>query len=187
MAFADQTCYPSQLLAHAGSGIPDFYAMAGRSLCWVDPQSNSGYIVPSLMLIAAGLDPGENAFFSFGHDAVVDNIYQQHCEAGAAFLDARDLLADQYPDVFDVVLQIGISAQIPNTGFVAAGSFDTGQLDGIKNALLAIAGTPEGAAWLNILFSADLRPIDHTAYQGMEALLEDASLTPEQAWGRFFP
>jgi phosphate/phosphite/phosphonate ABC transporter binding protein len=187
MAFADQTYYQSQLLAHADSGIPDIHAMDGRSLCWVDPLSTSGYIVPSLMLIAAGLDPEDNASFSFGHDAVVENIYQQHCEAGAAFVDARDLLADPYPDVYDVVLRIGISAEIPNTGFVSAGSLDAGQLDGIQDALLAIAGTPQGAAWLDILFSADLRPIDHTAYEGMEALLEDASLTPEQAWGRFFP
>ncbi|MEJ7801584.1 MAG: phosphonate ABC transporter ATP-binding protein, partial [Ilumatobacter sp.] len=60
---------------------------AGRSVCFVDPGSTSGFLYPSAGLIAEGIDPesGVSPIFAGGHDASVISVNNGDCEAGFAF------------------------------------------------------------------------------------------------------
>jgi phosphonate transport system substrate-binding protein len=186
MQLFDQPFYEGQILTYEGSNINSIADLDGRSLCWPDPTSASGYIIPSLMLIAEGLDPDLNAWFAGGHFGVVENIYHQECEAGAAFVDARTFLADPFEDIFERVLQIGKTPPIPNTGFAAAAGLDPALLASLSQALQDAAATDQGAEWLGTLFSADLVPTDPSAYDGIAALITAAGETPESVWDRYY-
>lgn len=73
----------------AVDGIEDF---AGRTVCFVDPASTSGYLYPSAGLIEAGIDPATDIspVFAGGHDASVLSVVNGDCEVGFAFDEMVD-------------------------------------------------------------------------------------------------
>ncbi len=64
--------------------IEDF---AGKTVCFVDPASTSGFLYPSAGLIEAGIDPDADITptFAGGHDASVISVANGDCEVGFAF------------------------------------------------------------------------------------------------------
>jgi phosphonate transport system substrate-binding protein len=66
------------------NSLEDF---AGKSVCFVDPGSTSGYLYPSAGLLELGIDPesGVSPVFAGGHDAAVISVNNGDCEAGFAF------------------------------------------------------------------------------------------------------
>lgn len=64
-------------------GIEDF---AGKHLCFVDPNSASGYLYPLAGLLDAGIEEGDwDETFAGGHDASAIATAAGECEAGFAF------------------------------------------------------------------------------------------------------
>lgn len=109
--------YFSQILVRNDSGITSIEDLAGATFCRPDPFSYSGWMVPRLMMQAAGLDP-ENDLGEIidagAHDFVVWGIYDGDCDAGASFVDARDAVESELSDVKTVVNVLVQSIQIPN-------------------------------------------------------------------------
>jgi phosphate/phosphite/phosphonate ABC transporter binding protein len=175
--------YHSQILTYAESGVEYISDLDGLPLCWSGPGSVSGYIVPSWMLKAEGIDPDANAFYSGSHPDVVLDLYYQNCMGGATFADSRtyDWLPD---DVFDIVLVIAISPPIPNYGIVYRGSLDDSDRDEVIGAILEVAGTPDGFDLTSVLFGSNdgLVEIDFSLYQGVYDLIYAAGLTPQEVW-----
>ena len=68
----------------AVASIEDF---AGKTVCFVDPASTSGFLYPSAGLIEAGIDPDTDITptFAGGHDASVISVANGDCEVGFAF------------------------------------------------------------------------------------------------------
>lgn len=73
------------------NGIKDF---AGKTVCFVDPGSTSGFLYPSAGLIEAGviksgtetdLAAGVTPIYAGGHDASALSVASGDCEAGFAF------------------------------------------------------------------------------------------------------
>lgn len=64
--------------------IEDF---AGKTVCFVDPASTSGFLYPSAGLIEAGIDPETEITptFAGGHDASVISVANGDCEVGFAY------------------------------------------------------------------------------------------------------
>ena len=54
------TSYKGQIIVRADSGIKTLADLKGKVMCWVDPNSTSGYIVPRIMLKANGIDPDKD-------------------------------------------------------------------------------------------------------------------------------
>ncbi len=120
--------------------------VAGQTVAFVDQGSTSGYAVPALQLLEAGVDPieGIDAIFAGGHDTAVQAVYDGDATVGVSFNDARGQLVEQTPDVGQQVVVFGWSAAIPNDGFAAAGDLSDEAVQAITDALLAICNE-EGA------------------------------------------
>ena len=118
--------------------------VAGDTVAFVDQGSASGYLVPSLELLNAGVDPETDItpLFAGSHDDAVQAVYDGDAQVGTSFNDARTLLTDQLPDVGEKVVVFAWSAPIPNDGFAVAGDLPQDLKDGITAALLDIASTP---------------------------------------------
>jgi phosphonate transport system substrate-binding protein len=110
------TSYLGQILVHRNSGISSVADLAGVVFCRTSPESMSSWIIPSLMMRTAGLDP-ENDLVEIvdtvSSDDVISAIYNGECDAGATYVDARIPAQGEFPDVLDVVHVLTETIQIP--------------------------------------------------------------------------
>ena len=141
--------------------------VAGKTVSFVDQGSTSGYLVPSLGLLQAGVDPLDDieSLFAGSHDSSVQAVYDGDAEVGVSFNDARGEIVETVPDVGEKVVVWGWSAPIPNDGFAVAGNLPQDLKDAIVEAFLDILETEEGATLLSELYNYDdLVPVPEGSY-----------------------
>ena len=143
--------YTGQLVANVDSGVQSITDLAGKTFCRPDPLSTSGWIIPSIMLQAEGINPDTDltqVVDAGGHDGVITAVYNGDCDAGATFVDARSNVEDDLTDVKDKVIVFETSPEIPNDTVSFAKDVPQDIRDQVTQALLEIA---EDEAALEIL------------------------------------
>jgi phosphonate transport system substrate-binding protein len=178
------TSYFGQINVGADAGITTVEDLKGKVFCWVDPNSTSGYIIPRIFLQANGVDP-DNDFAQTveagSHDQVIVAVYNGDCDAGASFVDARDNVEDDFPDVKEKVLVLAETAEIPNDSVSFIKDFPPEMRQEIIDALLAYAQTDEGKEALNTLYDIEgLQAADDTFYDEFRTDLSKAGLDIEE-------
>jgi len=177
--------YTGQIFAHVDSGIETLADLAGKSFCSVDPLSTSGWIIPSITIQAAGVDLASMDVVEAGsHDAAVSGVYNGDCDAGASYVDARSNLAEEYPDVMDVVQVIDVSVDIPNDGVQFSPVVPQELRDQIVEVLLHIHETEEGLAAIDAAYEwTELVAKDDSFYDPFRQVLDAAGVDPEDFMG----
>ncbi len=84
--------YHSIGFARADSGIASLEDMKGKKFGFGDPNSTSGYLIPSIEIPAAGfpMTPGEyfgDVVFTGGHEQTIVAVYNGDIEAGVTWAD----------------------------------------------------------------------------------------------------
>ena len=175
--------YNGQIIARADSGITQLSDLADKTFCRPDPLSTSGWIIPSLDIAAAGVDPDPGlaeVVDAGSHDAVVAAVYNGDCDGGATFVDARSSIEEDYPDVKEVVAVIQTSVDIPNDGLQFAPSVPQDIRDQIVDALLKIAETEEGKEALDTAYQwTALEKHGDEFYDPFRQLLDAAGIDVE--------
>lgn len=80
--------YQSYLVARSDNDeVNSLEDIVGKRVCFVDPGSTSGFLVPTAGLLDAGIDPNNEltGIFAGGHDASVISVASGDCDAGFAF------------------------------------------------------------------------------------------------------
>lgn len=179
--------YQGQFIANKNAGIKSIADLKGKTFCFVDPNSTSGYIIPRIVLKANGIDPDKDfkATQNAGsHDNVAIAVYKGDCDAGSTFVDVRTDSApikQNYPDILDKVDVFYVTDNIPNDGLQAIKGLDPKIKDATVNGLLAIANDAGGKAMLKNLYSyGGLAKIDPTFYDAFAALLKKAGVDPSE-------
>jgi phosphonate transport system substrate-binding protein len=177
--------YQGQFIANNNSGIKTIADLKGKTFCFVDPNSTSGYIIPRIVLKANGIDPDKDlkaATNAGSHDNVAIAVYKGDCDAGATFVDVRTdskPVTTAYPDILDKVSQFFLTDNIPNDGLQHIKGLDQKIVDATVNGLLFISGDAGGKAMLKSLYSYNaLVKIDPTFYDAFNALLVKAGVDP---------
>ena len=177
------TSYKGQIIVRADSGIKNLEDLKGKVMCWVDPNSTSGYIVPRILLQANGIDPDKDfakTIEAGSHNNVVTQVYNGECDAGATYVDARSSVEKDLPDVKEKVVVLATTSDIPNDNVSFIKDFPTDMRDQIVNALLEISESEEGKQALNELYSIEgLKPADDSFYDGFRAMLSKAGINIE--------
>ncbi len=175
--------YNGQIFVRADSGIESITDLAGKTFCRPDPLSTSGWIIPSITIKAAGLDPDTDLaqiVDAGSHDASVAGVYNGDCDAGSSYVDARGRIEEDHPDVMDVIKVIEISADIPNDGVQFVAGFDAEQKGMLVDALLAIAETEAGQEALDTAYQwGALEAHDDTFYDAFRQVLDAAGVSVE--------
>ena len=179
--------YNGQILVRADSGISDLSQLAGKTFCRPDPLSTSGWVIPSIMLRGAGVDPDTGlaqVVDAGSHDAVAAGVYDGTCDAGATYVDARTRIEEDYPDVMEQTVVIAIEPDIPNDGVQFQSSIPQELRDKIVAGLLAIAATEEGAEALNTAYQwEELIEADNSFYDPFRQILQAAGIKAEDLVG----
>lgn len=181
--------YASQLVAHVDSGFGSLLDLEGARFCTADFGASTSYILPTLMLQAAGITPAPEILEVGSHILVLETLYNEDvCDFGATYEDARTNLAGDYPDIYEVLPVIALSPTIPNESFILGPEVSAELEAALVDALLDIADDPEGLAVLQTLSSGlqSLVAQDHSAYVGFADLIADAGTTPWDVWVEYF-
>jgi len=177
------TSYRGQIIAKADSGIKTLADLKGKTFCRPDPASASGWIVPSITMRANGINPDtdlKQIVDVGGHDAVVENVYNGNCDAGATFDDARADLVKKYPDVQDKLVVVTYTASIPNDTVAFATSFDATQRATIVKALLDVVGDKANADLIKAVYNwTALKEAKDTFFDDFRQQLDAAGVKAE--------
>ena len=172
--------YNGQIYVRADSGIETVADLAGKTFCRPDPLSTSGWIVPSIVLKANGVDPDTGlaeVVDAGSHDAAVAGVYNGDCDGGSSYVDARTRVEEDYPDVMDVIKVIEISPDIPNDGVQYVPSLDKEYRDAINNAIIKMSETEAGVEALSEAYQwEELMKIDDTFYDTFRQYLDAAGI-----------
>jgi len=176
--------YKGEIIAGADTGITKIEDLAGKTVCWVDAASTSGYIIPRVMLKAAGVDPDTDLAQQIeagSHPNVVLAVYSGDCDAGATYVDARGTIEDEHPDVNEKVMVIAESDEIPNDGLQFIKDFPADMREKIVKAFLEIMETPEGVEAMGKAYGWDaVVEKDDSFYDPFRATLEAAGVSVEE-------
>lgn len=178
--------YKGQFIANVASGIKSFADLKGKTFCFVDPNSTSGYIVPRIILKANGIDPDTDfkATQNAGsHPNVAIAVYKGDCDAGVTFInvltDAATNLVATYPDIATKVTVFADTDRIPNDGMQFIKSLDPKLQAVIVEGMLAMANDPGGKAVLVSLYNYNsFQKVDPTFYNDFAAVLKKAGVDP---------
>jgi len=178
--------YKGQFIAKKDSGIKSFADLKGKTFCFVDPASTSGYIVPRIILKANGIDPDVDfkATQNAGsHNNVAIAVYKGDCDAGVTFIDvltdAAANLKAKYPDIADKVVAFADIDQIPNDGVQFVKDLDPKVGAAIIDGLVFMAKDPGGNAVLKSIYTInDFQKIDSSFYKPFAEILKKAGVDP---------
>jgi phosphonate transport system substrate-binding protein len=178
--------YKGEFIANVNSGIKTIADLKGKTFCFVDPNSTSGYIVPRIVLAANGIDPDKDfkATQNAGsHNNVGIAVYKGDCDAGSTYIDiltdAAANLKATYPDITDKVKPFFVTDRIPNDGVQFIKTLDPAIQSIISDGLIAMAQDPGGNAVLKSLYTiAGFQKIDATFYDDFAAVLKKAGVDP---------
>jgi phosphonate transport system substrate-binding protein len=178
--------YKGQFIANAASGIKTFADLKGKTFCFVDPNSTSGYIVPRIILMANGIDPDTDfkATTNAGsHNNVAIAVYKGDCDAGVTYIniltDSVAKLSATYPDIATKVTIFADTDRIPNDGMQFIKSLDPKIQAAIVDGMMAMAADPGGKAVLTSLYNYNaFQKVEPTFYNDFLAVLQKAGVDP---------
>ncbi len=180
--------YKGQFIAARDSGIEEIADLKGKTFCFVDPNSTSGYIIPRIILAANGVDPDVDLAASQNagsHNNVAIAVYNGDCDAGVTFIDvltdSAANLAEKYPDIAEKVGAFAVTDRIPNDGVQYIKSLDPEIQAAITQGMIAMADDPGGNAVLRGLYSINgFQEIDAAFYQDFAEVLKAAGVDPAE-------
>jgi phosphonate transport system substrate-binding protein len=181
-----QPFYKGQFIASTASGVKTLADLKGKTFCFVDPNSTSGYIVPRIILKANGIDPDTDfkATQNAGsHNNVAIAVYKGDCDAGVTFInvltDTAANLAATYPDIATKVVPFAVTDRIPNDGMQFIKNLDPKLQAVIVEGMLAMAKDPGGKAVLKSLYNYDsFQQVEPTFYNDFADVLKKAGVDP---------
>lgn len=93
--------YVSVMLTRKDSGITSIEQMRGHSLAWADPNSASGYLIPSASLKANGIDLADGAYFSRtgfagGHEQGIVAVLNKQYDASVTWTSGQGDIAQGF-------------------------------------------------------------------------------------------
>jgi len=178
--------YKGQFIAKKDSGIKSFADLKGKTFCFVDPNSTSGYIIPRIILKANGIDPDKDfkATQNAGsHNNVGIAVYKGDCDAGVSYVDvltdAAANLKEKFPDIAEKVVPFAVTDRIPSDGVQYVKDLDPKIQAVTTDGLLAMAADPGGNAILRGLYTIDgFQKIDARFYDDFAGVLKKAGVDP---------
>jgi phosphonate transport system substrate-binding protein len=172
--------YNGQIFVRADSGITSIDQLAGKTFCRPDPLSTSGWIIPSIEMKAAGIDPERDLaeiVDAGSHDAAVAAVYAGDCDVGSSYVDARSAIEEESPDVMEVLQVISVSTDIPNDGLQYIPSLSREMRDQINDAMLKIIETEAGLEAFEKSYEwTALQVIDDSFYDPFRQVLDAAGV-----------
>jgi phosphonate transport system substrate-binding protein len=139
--------YKGQILVGVDSGINSLADLRGKKFAFTDPVSTSGYLYAVGLLKKNGIDPEKDlaqAVFAGSHNAAALAVYRGAVDAAATFVDVRDQLEKDFPDIKEKTKVIATTDPIPNDTITVRKDLPPAVVEKFKQAMLDLVQTEEG-------------------------------------------
>ena len=157
--------YDGVILVRAADPARDVQALSGRRFAFVDPYSVSGFLLPALRLIQAGVHV--DAAFAGSHDQAIAALVRGEAAAAATY---ADLAAGRRE--LRILARTGT---IPNEPLVFRRGMLAGKREAVATALQSLAGTEEGRRLLPAVgYITGFGPVHEAEYDAVHDLLRSA-------------
>jgi phosphonate transport system substrate-binding protein len=133
------------IMVRADTGIESISDLPGAYYCRPSETSTVGWRIPRMMMLAEGLDPDLDLVVmdAGGYPAMFEAIINGDCDAGGAWVDARDDFAADFPNIHDQIAVIAESPPIPYDVFAVNPGIAAEAADALTEALLALDDDPD--------------------------------------------
>lgn len=135
--------YNGQILVRADSGIETLQDLNGKKFAFTDPASTSGYLYPTALLAENNVQLGES-FFAGSHNSAALAVYRGQADAAATYVDVRNSLEKDFPDIKEVTKVIALTDDIPNDTITAGPHVPKEVVEKYKKAFLEVIETEAG-------------------------------------------
>lgn len=169
------TSYMGYVYTLSDSPIESLLDLSGRSFCYVDPHSTSGYLYPRALMRGQGIDPDRflgEAVFGGNHLACIHKVLDGEVDAGAAYSGAFGAARHQGLPVYKLKL-LAKTARIPYDAYCVRSGLPREAVQRLKQELLRLSTrSPAGQSLLGsaIKFNA-WTPADDSDYDSVRQAL----------------
>lgn len=138
--------YCAIMLVKKDSNIKDVKDLKGKKVAWQSPTSSAGYVWPAIYMKEHGIDAQKDVtgIQVQGHDKAISALMNGDVDAAAVFLDARNIVANEYPDIWDQTRILFKTEKIPNDTISVRPDMSVKWKKKISDAFVAIGKDPEG-------------------------------------------
>ncbi len=185
--FQGAPLYRSYIIVHRDSPYRLLEQLRGRVFAFSDPDSNSGYLVPRLLVTRGGGDPRRYfrlSFFTFSHAETVEAVADRVADGGAVESYVWEFLRRTRPELTS---QTRVILQSETFGFpplVVHAGLERELRDRLATAITGMSESADGRRLLGELaldrfglFSPDLYDSIRDAAASLEKSLSRAGLT----------
>ena len=148
--------YYAGILAKKDSGIKDLKDLKGKKIGWQAPTSSAGYVWPAVeMKEKENIDAQKDVTGTQlqGHDKGVAAVLNGDVDAAAVFLDARNIVKKDTPDVFEKTSYIYKTEKIPNDTISVRPDMSDEWKNKIADAFVKIGEDEEGQKIIKEIYS----------------------------------
>ncbi|HPV14652.1 MAG TPA: phosphate/phosphite/phosphonate ABC transporter substrate-binding protein [Candidatus Cloacimonadota bacterium] len=181
--------YRGQFIARANDNIKGIEDMQGKVIAYTDAASTSGYIYPSAMLKAKGIQPSQ-ARFTGSHNAAILAVYSGTADVGCTYWsppdsagnpeDARAKLVDTHPDVLEKVIPVAFTDWIPNDTVTFRKNLPKDLEAKVLDVLYAFSKSDHGKKIMDELYQIDgLEPATDKDYDIVREAIKLMGLDPK--------
>lgn len=173
--YGGQPLYRSYLIVpRSDTRTTHITQLRDRVFAFSDPESNSGFLVPTTELIRAGIRPTRffrKSFFTYAHRKVIDAVTSGLADAGEIDGYVYDTIEKQDPER---TRDVRVAWRSPQYGFppiVARRSLDEESFVRIQHALVGMRNQGRGQVLLKRLNLDGFVPDDDKVFDGIRRLV----------------
>jgi phosphonate transport system substrate-binding protein len=146
--------YRAMLIVKTDSDIKTIEDLKGKKMGWQNVTSSAGYVWPAVELKRAGIDPDKDVrgVTLVGFDMGVISVLNGDVDVAAVYEDARNLVKNDYPDVFNQTRILYVTQPIPNDAVAVRPDMSQAWKDRLQNAFINLMKNPEGYQIMNELY-----------------------------------
>jgi phosphonate transport system substrate-binding protein len=137
--------YQAMLVVKADSGIKALEDLKGKRIAWQSVTSSAGYVYPAVELKKAGIDPNTDieSIELKGHDKGILAVLNGDVDAAAVFQDARNIVKNDFPDVFKEIVPMHFTIPIPNDTISVRSDMNKEWMTKIQDAFISLGNNPD--------------------------------------------
>ncbi|TCP20976.1 phosphonate transport system substrate-binding protein [Scopulibacillus darangshiensis] len=147
--------YYAGILVKNDSGIKSLKDLKGKTIGWQSPTSSAGYVWPAVEMKKHGIDAQKDVqgVQLQGHDKGVTALLNGDVDAAAVFIDARNIVKGEYPDVFKKTHYLYTTEKIPNDTISVRPDMSDKWKEKIANAFIDIGKDPKGQKIIEAIYT----------------------------------
>jgi phosphonate transport system substrate-binding protein len=147
--------YLSGMLVRNDSGIKTVADLKGKKIGWQAPTSSAGYVWPAVYMKDNGIDAQKDVtgIQLQGHDKGVEAVMNKDVDAAAVFVDARNIVAKEFPNIYKDTHYLFLTEKIPNDTISIRPDISKKWADKISDAFVKIGKDPKGKAIIEQIYT----------------------------------